>query len=166
MKLVKESIGPDLIPDEYVLLKYTVQNWGKKPIIKAMATGTKAEMEELKVELSKTRKKYRGGYELGIYKIYFTNRLQEGLKEELEPGDYYYDNDYFDKDAELLENLAALEHEQWAHWTEYMLDNLSAGNITRWREQINTPYDKLSEKEKESDREWARKVLTIFNTQK
>lgn len=26
---------------------------------------------------------------------------------------------------EIIEKLAAHEHEQWAHWTRYMLDNLS-----------------------------------------
>lgn len=95
-----------------------------------------------------------------------------------------------------LETLAALEHEQWAHWTRYMLDTAvypllrsgkdregalldmvtaglllnvarpgsgdevlaAAEAIQRWERQIATPYDDLSEKEKEADREWARKV--------
>lgn len=46
---------------------------------------------------------------------------------------------------EVVEALAALEHEQWAHWTKYA---------------------DLSEKEKESDREWARKVLEIIAARK
>jgi arsenate reductase-like glutaredoxin family protein len=62
-----------------------------------------------------------------------------------------------------LEQLAALEHEQWAHWTRYMLDNLTEENIARWRRQIDTPYEELSEKEKESDRKWARKVLDVLH---
>jgi hypothetical protein len=33
--------------------------------------------------------------------------------------------------------------------------------VRRWWKQIDTPYFKLSEKEKESDREWARKVMNI-----
>jgi len=61
----------------------------------------------------------------------------------------------------LIEKLAALEHEQWAHWTRYMLDNLTPENIQRWRRQIETPYEDLSEKEKESDRVWARKVMEL-----
>jgi hypothetical protein len=61
-----------------------------------------------------------------------------------------------------LEQLAELEHEQWAHWTRYMLDNLTEENIARWRRQIDTPYEELSEKEKESDRKWARKVLGVL----
>lgn len=62
----------------------------------------------------------------------------------------------------LLERLARLEHEQWAHWTRYMLDNLSEENIQRWRRQIDTSYDHLSEEEKESDRRWARRVLALL----
>lgn len=58
-----------------------------------------------------------------------------------------------------LEKLANLEHEQWAHWTRYMLDNLTDDNIKRWRLQIDIPYSELSEKEKESDRKWARKAM-------
>lgn len=64
----------------------------------------------------------------------------------------------------ILEKLANLEHQQWAHWTKYMLDNLTPDNIKRWRDQIVTPYSQLSEKEKETDREWARKVVKIIDS--
>jgi hypothetical protein len=63
---------------------------------------------------------------------------------------------------ELLEKLSDLEHEQFCHWTKYFLENLTEENISRWKKQIETPYSKLSEKEKESDREWARKVISII----
>jgi hypothetical protein len=63
---------------------------------------------------------------------------------------------------DLLEQLAALEHEQWARWTEHMLNNLTPDNIARWQQQIATPYASLSEREKESDREWARKILALL----
>lgn len=63
---------------------------------------------------------------------------------------------------ELIEKLAALEHDQWAHWTKYMLSNMSDENIKRWKKQIATPYSELSEEEKNSDREWTRKVLAII----
>lgn len=62
------------------------------------------------------------------------------------------------------ESLAELEHEQWAHWTKYMLDNLTDANIARWKKQIATPYKDLSEKEKDSDREWADKVLKLLES--
>lgn len=61
--------------------------------------------------------------------------------------------------SEMTEVLADLEHRQWRHWTRYMLDNMTPENIERWKRQIKTSYSQLSEKEKESDRVWARKVL-------
>lgn len=60
---------------------------------------------------------------------------------------------------DVRELLAEIEHIQWAHWTEYMLDNLNEKNITRWRSQIKTEYKDLTEKEKDSDRVWANKVI-------
>ena len=66
------------------------------------------------------------------------------------------------KKKKLLEELAELEHKQWAHWTEYMLNNLTDEDIKRWKRQIETPYSELSEKEKDGDREWAEKVLKII----
>ena len=69
-------------------------------------------------------------------------------------------------DKELLEKLAALEHKQWAHWTTYMLNNLTDENINRWTRQIETPYEKLSDNEKEKDRVWAKKVLEIISGKK
>lgn len=80
------------------------------------------------------------------------------------------------------EALAALEHDQWAHWTKYMLDILAPvlelgfalgpefhpdvvkarEALERWERQINTPYADLSEQEKNSDREWADKVLAAL----
>lgn len=65
-------------------------------------------------------------------------------------------------DIELREKLAKLEHEQWSHWTKYMLDNMNFNNAIRWNKQINTTYSELKEKEKDSDREWADKVLKIL----
>jgi hypothetical protein len=66
----------------------------------------------------------------------------------------------------LREALAALEHDQWAHWTRYMLDTLrntgvpmTSEIVARWERQIATPYAELTEVEKNSDREWADKVL-------
>jgi hypothetical protein len=75
----------------------------------------------------------------------------------------------------LLENLAELEHQQWAHWTKYMLDRLEQLESEQdshdpykvlhqkenWRRQIATPYSELTEKEKDSDRSWASKSLEI-----
>jgi hypothetical protein len=39
---------------------------------------------------------------------------------------------------------------------------LTHENVERWRRQIDTPYEQLSEAEKQSDREWADRVLEII----
>ena len=86
-------------------------------------------------------------------------------------------------EQEMRERLAALEHQQWTHWARHMLEVLNpllqmaafsplrlAGSdkareaLERWKRQINTPYADLSEKEKDSDREWADRVLEITGT--
>lgn len=59
----------------------------------------------------------------------------------------------------LIENLAALEHKQWAMWTRYMLNNLSPENIERWTRQGRMVYKDLTEAEKESDRMFARIMI-------
>lgn len=60
---------------------------------------------------------------------------------------------------DVLERLADLEHQQFIAWTTYFLANLTPENIERWTRQCATPYADLTEKEKASDREWARKAL-------
>lgn len=57
------------------------------------------------------------------------------------------------------EDLADLEHYQWAYWTDYLIRNYNLENKERWRVQVLTPYEDLSEKEKKSDRVWANKVI-------
>ena len=63
---------------------------------------------------------------------------------------------------ELREKIASLEHGQWAHWTEYILSHLTPENIQRWKHQLLTSYEFLTEREKDSDRVWADKVLSIL----
>ena len=62
----------------------------------------------------------------------------------------------------IREKLAELEHVQWAHWTKYMLDNMTPENIERWRLQTETDYKDLSDKERDSDREWADRVIDVI----
>lgn len=62
----------------------------------------------------------------------------------------------------LREKLAELEHNQWAHWTQYLLRHLTPRNEAHWYQQMATPYASLTEEEKESDREWADKVIDIL----
>lgn len=63
--------------------------------------------------------------------------------------------------SELLERLAELEHEQWAHWVRYDAGHGTSENRRKWLSQAYTSYDNLSEKEKERDRVWARKTLDV-----
>ncbi len=65
-------------------------------------------------------------------------------------------------DVGVRDRLAELEHMQWAHWTKYMLENLTLENVSKWLRQTNTPYKNLNEKEKDGDREWAGRVLAII----
>jgi hypothetical protein len=62
----------------------------------------------------------------------------------------------------LLEDLASLEHQQWGHFFRHMKANWNEDNIKRWTGQAYKRYEQLTEAEKESDREWARKVIKIL----
>jgi len=63
----------------------------------------------------------------------------------------------------LIEKIAELEHAQWVHWTTYFLKNLTLENEQRWRLQCMRYYKDLPEEQKESDRVWAKKVLSIID---
>jgi hypothetical protein len=77
------------------------------------------------------------------------------------------------KTAELLERLAAIEHERWAHWQRFMHEQgerqpdgsllLPADLVAKWDHLINTPYAQLTEKERESDRDQVRRYLPILS---
>lgn len=61
------------------------------------------------------------------------------------------------------EKGASKMHIIWSHWMQYLATKgsfdeegnfcISSKNMNRWVLQMNTPYESLSEKEKESDRE-------------
>lgn len=69
----------------------------------------------------------------------------------------------------LEEQLAAIEHERWASWQEWVhkqtlpIKSVRDGQVEgylipydayhAWERQINTPYEELSKREKDSDRE-------------
>jgi hypothetical protein len=65
---------------------------------------------------------------------------------------------------ELVEKLAALEHEQWMQWSKNIVDTefISLKRRQRWF-KLWCHYDELSEEMKEFDRLWARKVLDVLN---
>jgi len=72
----------------------------------------------------------------------------------------------------FVDRLAAVEHERWAHWQQYMHDQcrrsedgslvIPAELVTRWTRQITTRYGELSETERESDREQVRRYLSLI----
>jgi hypothetical protein len=72
----------------------------------------------------------------------------------------------------LLDELAAIEHERWAHWQRYVHSKaerqpdgsllIPADLVARWEKQIGTPFDQLSNKEKSSDREQVQKYLPVL----
>lgn len=75
--------------------------------------------------------------------------------------------------TDLREQLAELAHNsQWTGWMVYLyslsIENadgsvtIPAEHAARWRRQMTTPYCDLSEREKNSDREEADKVLAII----
>lgn len=82
-------------------------------------------------------------------------------------------------DTELREKLADLQHAIWSHWMRYMFTQGEIVNdlddcdfveawlmphekLLRWRRQMNTPYTELTEKEKESDRQQADKIISLL----
>lgn len=75
-------------------------------------------------------------------------------------------------DDELRERLADVQHAIWAHWTRWQFSvcqrnedgslTIPAPLVERWTRQMGTPYADLSEREKDSDREQADKVLAVL----
>lgn len=71
--------------------------------------------------------------------------------------------------SKVTEQLASIEHERWSHWQMYLHEQCTKKNdgslvipphlVEQWQKQIATPYEKLSEAEKESDREQVRMYL-------
>lgn len=62
---------------------------------------------------------------------------------------------------DLLEKLAALEHEQWMDWSRNVAPEVSDERRQRW-EKYWVPYSELPEGVKDPDRFWARKSLELL----
>jgi hypothetical protein len=72
----------------------------------------------------------------------------------------------------LVEELAALEHQRWAHWQKYVHDRgqrqpdgsivLPSDLVAHWERQINTQYADLTTEEKDSDREQVKKYRPLL----
>ena len=75
-------------------------------------------------------------------------------------------------EEELVKELAEYAHKSWAGWMDYLFSKsgqYANGSVIippdladRWKRQAATPYRKLPESEKESDRDEARKMLKII----
>ncbi len=65
-------------------------------------------------------------------------------------------------ESEIVEALAALEHERWSGWEKYRQRVDNPDSRARWKRQRETMYAELSEREKESDRVEARKTLALL----
>lgn len=63
---------------------------------------------------------------------------------------------------DLVEIVAELEHEQWMAWSKTTAKRLDAETRARWK-RYWIPYSKLTEKVKEQDRIWARKILRALD---
>ena len=71
-----------------------------------------------------------------------------------------------------MEDLADYEHESWSDWQSYLFSRCVENNdgsmtipkdlVQRWQRQIETPYSKLSEREKQSDRDQIEKAIPIL----
>lgn len=72
----------------------------------------------------------------------------------------------------MLESLAAIEHERWAHWQKYVHGKCIRQNdgsllippelVERWEQQIGMSYAELTDAEKESDRNQVRRYLPLI----
>lgn len=81
-------------------------------------------------------------------------------------------DDLASKLQQLIEPLAAIEHERWAHWQRYMHSQgtrhpdgsitFPAELVSRWETQISTAYENLDDSEKESDREQVQRYLPLI----
>lgn len=79
-------------------------------------------------------------------------------------------------EQELIEQLADKEHASWAHWMDYLFSKctytmhgdaiIPMELALRWKIQANTPYERLSEKEKQSDRDEVAHILPIIRNWK
>lgn len=66
---------------------------------------------------------------------------------------------------ELREQLSDIIHQQWEHWTKGIVnewkDKLPEALENRWKKKWKL-YSELSKEEKDKDRVWADKIITII----
>ncbi len=74
--------------------------------------------------------------------------------------------------ATLREEIADVQHGIWSHWMNYQFSvcqynedgsvTIPADKVERWMRQQGSPYSALTDKERESDRHQADKVLEVL----
>lgn len=74
--------------------------------------------------------------------------------------------------AYIRELVADVSHEIWAHWMKYLFSRCEDDDLgivimredaRHWQRQVRTTYEDLTEREKDSDREQADKILKVIN---
>lgn len=75
-------------------------------------------------------------------------------------------------EQEIREALSDVSHDIWSHWTRWQFSvctsnpdgslTIPASLVERWQRQMKTPYAELTEREKDSDREQADKILSAI----
>ena len=75
--------------------------------------------------------------------------------------------------AKMLDEIASLQHEIWSHWMQYLfevsLQNddgtiiIPVDKVERWKRQMITRYVDLSDDERKSDLEQARKIMDLIS---
>ena len=71
------------------------------------------------------------------------------------------------------EKLAAIAHQIWARWCQFFLDSCNTDSSGRlivptnkqqlWKTQIETPYERLSEADKNKDRKVAGEIMAVIS---
>lgn len=72
----------------------------------------------------------------------------------------------------LLDDMARIQHDIWSSWMKWLFKCcrnvegeefviIPAEKVQRWKRQMNTLYDDLSEEEKESDRKVIREFFYV-----
>ena len=71
------------------------------------------------------------------------------------------------------EKLAATAHQIWARWCQFFLDSCNTDSNGRlivptnkqqlWKTQIETPYERLSEADKNKDRKVAGEIMAVIS---
>ena len=107
----------------------------------------------------------------GIWKEGYANGHEAASIANMVDGDTSLSKETLIED--FVEKGGALEHARWGRWHKYMLSRMSIRkddslefdkeDFERWLRQSNTPYNELSEKEKESDRREVREYLPLIS---